>query len=455
MAISSLTDVNNWDHYQTQLNEYLLSIRSNPYVNELKEDFKKESVKMITKFLSSSYKDWLLDCIEKNHITYEWISSINKKFHNEVSMKSFCKYIESNINICEVVKLQKITSYALEDIYKSLNNITHKKFNPTKLKFVTTTGVAYLNKSIDFKEVYSKYKADDSPIDISEGLCKVRNSAKIKGIMITPEQEIEEAKTLSNYSNVVYKNDSIMKVVGCKTGNLAIKGYFKKKVVGDFYNCATLQVILDKNKCANVKMFNNGKLQLTGITHPDLGPKAVSIICKLINDIYNITDVNKAVSLETYHTVMINTCYDLRISIDRDITSSILSKQYGFVTVWEGDGYPGVRILYYYNTMTVDTPASGKCICKGKKCDGKGTGDGENQCRKISIALFQSGKVIIAGGCSQTEPIYTVYDHFNKIISEISHKIIKISTRSATKNSIGVDKSKITNIELYNKMLTM
>ena len=35
----------------------------------------------------------------------------------------------------------------------------------------------------------------------------------------------------------------------------------------------------------NAKLFNNGKLQLTGIPHPDLGTLAVKIICDLIKSI--------------------------------------------------------------------------------------------------------------------------------------------------------------------------
>ena len=32
-----------------------------------------------------------------------------------------------------------------------------------------------------------------------------------------------------------------------------------------------------------------------------------------------------------------------------------------------------------------------------KKCEGKGTGHGNGQCKKITIAAFQSGSIIITG----------------------------------------------------------
>jgi len=207
---------------------------------------------------------------------------------------------------------------------------------------------------------------------------------------------------------------------------------------------------------------------LTGIPHPDLGTLAVKIICDLIKSIPDndedgtkIVFDKKRVNIKQYNTVMINTCYDLGISIDRDITSSILNHRYNFNTVWEGDGYPGVRILYYYNTDTVGTSNEGRCICNsesGEICSGKGTGVGDNNCRKISIALFQSGKVIIAGGCQDTKPIYSVYELFNKVISEIVNEITKIDSTGVKKQvkkvkEIYIDKSTINNMNLYENVL--
>ena len=77
---------------------------------------------------------------------------------------------------------------------------------------------------------------------------------------------------------------------------------------------------------------------------------------------------------------------------------------------------------------------------------------------QISTALFQSGKVILAGGCQNTEPIYSVYNLFNKVIGEIAHEIKKIDNGISKKNNkkikeIFIDKSTISNPEIYNKVL--
>ena len=92
------------------------------------------------------------------------------------------------------------------------------------------------------------------------------------------------------------------------------------------------------------------------------------------------------------------------------------------------------------------------------KCAGKGTGIGKNQCRKISIAVFQSGKVIIAGGCQSTEPIYRVYNVFNNIIKTIAPEIRKIDDNKSAKKiskkpAIFIDKRLISNSDIYLNIL--
>ena len=450
MAVNSsgIIHKNNWDNYQNQINSYLSSIQTNPYLSELRQDFKLMNIEKIIKYFSDiKYKTWISKLLKSKTLdTNEIINRINSNFTNCEYMKQFCLYIEQNIKLYDEESFLK--SVSLEFLNSINTTITSNmpvcNFKPSELKFVTTTGLAIIDTSVDFVYLYNNF--------------------------IPPDNVVKSISSVD--SKPFYNKQVINKVVGCKTGNLPIKGYFKKEEVGDFYNCATLQIILGDRKCANAKLFNNGKLQLTGIPHPDLGNLAVQIICDLIKSIPDNKETGskivfdkKRVKIKSYKTVMINTCYDLGINIDRDITSNILNNRYNFNTVWEGDGYPGVRILYYYNTNTLGTNFEGRCNCKKENsndnsqiCNGKGNGDGINNCRKISIALFQSGKVIIAGGCQNTEPIYSVYNLFNKVIGEIAHEIKKIDNGISKKNNkkikeIFIDKSTISNPEIYNKVL--
>ena len=83
----------------------------------------------------------------------------------------------------------------------------------------------------------------------------------------------------------------------------------------------------------------------------------------------------------------------------------------------------------------------------------------KNIMSESSIAVFQSGKVIIAGGCKNAEPIYSVYKRFNEIISKIASEITKIdddkiqSKKKIKEKNIFIDKSKIQNLEFYKTLV--
>ena len=445
---NSIDNLNNWDNYQLQVNKYLKAIDDNPYVMELSQDFKNLSKDKVTKYLPLEWKQKFNKLVESGLIENSTINHINSLFNTDNLIKLFAKSVVKNLDIkkdSDIIKY--ITPSSLSSVKENINSLVPEvKFTPSELKFVTTTGLGMLETYIDYEFLYENF---------------------------IPPQNIVKS-TCPKDSSPIFNPEVINTIVGCKTGNEAIKGYFKKSDVGDFYNCATLQIVLGEKKCANAKLFNNGKIQLTGIPHPDLGTVAIKIICDLIKSIPDNKETNqkivfdkKHVKLKYYKTVMINTCYDLGISIDRDITSQILSERFKFSTVWEGDGYPGVRVLYYYNTDTLGTDNEGLCMCSAdgcenkdhEKCNGKGTGEGKFNCRKISIAVFQSGKVIIAGGCKNAEPIYSVYNQFNKIIGTIAHEITKIddeniqNKKKSKEKKIFIDKVKIQNMDLYKKLM--
>ena len=444
MSLNSTIDksqlFNNWDNYQNQIKRYLESVSDNPYVGELADDFKETTLKNITQYYTESYSNWITKLLVNNTININSIYRINSLFNNGILMKLFCNKCMEIVSENDTKKLLNfITLENLELVKNEINDSIPKTiFKPSELKFVTTTGLGILDGNVNFVKLYELFK---EPKDI--------------------------VKSISTLNSTTYFNDHVInKIIGCKTGKSPIKGYFKKTDVGDFYNCATLQVVLGENKCANVKLFNNGKLQLTGIPHPDLGQKTIKIICDLINSLNTKENnfclaKNTNIKLQSYKTVMINTCYDLGISIDRDVTSNILNKRYNFNTVWEGDGYPGVRVLYYYNENSIGTDQEGICNCNNNntnKCSGKGCGNGINECRKISIAIFQSGKVIIAGGCQETKPIFQVYKHFNSIISDIAFEIKKVDNNNLkqvkTKTPpIFIDKRLIKNYDKYKQIL--
>ena len=239
-----MNSTQNWRHYQDQLTKYLLLLSDNPYIGELREDFKTKKVnRFISSFNDNKAKEHIRTLISNGKIDDNTIDNINTNFSSLSSLKYFSQHISDNVldkhpeKLLNCFQIDSITNF--KKIHK--NEIPKLKFKPTDLKFVTTTAIAFLDTNVDFKELYERY---------------------------SPPKKI-----LKDEAEHIYCDEVVGKVVGCKTGSSPIKGLFKKDSIGDFYNCCSLNVVLGVTKEANIKIFNNGKLQMTGIPKPEIGEK--------------------------------------------------------------------------------------------------------------------------------------------------------------------------------------
>ena len=97
---------------------------------------------------------------------------------------------------------------------------------------------------------------------------------------------------------------------------------------------------------------------------------------------------------------MMNSDFDIKKNIDRDLLQDKIVDA-GYYSVYEPDWYPGVNIKYYFNTNNGN---SGICRCS-EICKGKGTGDGEGECKGVTIAAFEKGKILITGARKQEQLI--------------------------------------------------
>ena len=430
----------NWLQHQNLLEKYLDILESNPYISELKEDYDTLKIKRFLRNFNPQYTQWLVNLITVNTITGKFVNNINNVFDSSLLLNMFTDYMTTNYKSLEdLSRFFKNRNCDIDSIFRDLKKtLPEIAFNPTKLKYVTTTAIAWIVNSsegvnINFKEIYNKIAINDDVV------------------------LIEKAP--------IYKSKYVGTIVGCKTGGEKIKGHFKKKNLGDFYNCTTVNVLISQIKSVNVKIFNNGKLQMTGISKPVDGKRAVDYICNMINDLTD-NDINIITNKKkykvfrfSYKTVMINTCYELGVCINREVLYNILSNRYNLNTIYDADGYPGVRVEYYYNTLTTNTQFEGICKCTAK-CRGKGVGEGDNNCRKISIAIFQSGSTIIAGGCNSIDPINKTYEFINDIIKTVLCDIKKNDTdanrlKKERANIVFIDKDTIINNEYFTKILKL
>lgn len=203
---------------------------------------------------------------------------------------------------------------------------------------------------------------------------------------------------LLNLANALEINKNIMYI---EYGDKVSKGNNGKKISKSskprkyFYNQLTIHIFSETktNNRINVKIFNNGRIQMTGINNEYQGNETIQMICYEFNlkKTESIFDIKEDIqSIEELETVLINSDFDLGFPIDREsLHRSIIES--GYYSSYEPCNYPGVNIKYYRNPLRQNF---GICDCE-KKCTGKGL---NNTCKKITVAVFKSGKVIITGG---------------------------------------------------------
>ena len=184
----------------------------------------------------------------------------------------------------------------------------------------------------------------------------------------------------------------------------------KKKKKKMFHNQATLHVF-HENKLMNVKLFNNGKIQITGLKGETQAPKLITELLSYFKSLDLIEDI----TLVGYKIVLINSDFSMGYEIDREkLHRDIIHN--GLYSSYEPCIYPGVNIKYYVNENNID----GICNCCAI-CNGKGSGLTDGDCKKVTIAVFKSGKIIITGG-QNTDQIEESYHFIHNFIDSNKEK---------------------------------
>ena len=203
----------------------------------------------------------------------------------------------------------------------------------------------------------------------------------------------------------------------------------KKKDNENFYNSCSIIVKASLNiKCVNIKLFNNGKITLTGSKEEFDGYKSCVVLLeemKINQDIFLDTEIDiSKLKITNYKITMINSDFDTNFKIDLLKLLDVLNNyEKDLFTKFNPEKYRGLIIGFYWNTNK--KIQDGKCLCKSK-CNGKGIGTGDGECKKITISVFKSGSIIITGG-RLIKQIDDAYIKINSILKEYYYDIIKLS----------------------------
>ena len=329
-----------------------------------------------------------------------FIKMINNKEHKIPDPTYFIISTQSamcNINGTTNINLAKIVVHIAKNI---IENVVMKK-NPDYL----IRGIVVDNLIIRYDESYLK---------------KYKNPyIKYMGNVIDPNND-DECFFMANNIKILESN------------SLKKQGRQKKKKDNDnFYNSCSIIVKGDlKTKCVNIKLFNNGKITLTGAKAEFDGYKSTCVLLnemkkepEIFLDIEN-QDIIDNLKIDNYKITMINSDFNTKFKIDLLKLLSILNNnEKDLFTKFNPEKYRGLIIGYYWN---LNKPKQdGKCLCK-LKCNGKGNGNGDGQCKKITISVFKSGSVIITGG-RLVKQIEDAYSTINEIFKENYYEINKLS----------------------------
>ena len=81
--------------------------------------------------------------------------------------------------------------------------------------------------------------------------------------------------------------------------------------------------------------------------------------------------------------------------------------------------YQGVNTKYFYN-KTGTKP--GICTCS-KFCKGQGGGSGEGECKRITMSIFRTGRIIITGA-REMDQIQSAYEFLNGVFEAHSPEVL-------------------------------
>ena len=172
-------------------------------------------------------------------------------------------------------------------------------------------------------------------------------------------------------------------------------------------------------KEVNVKLFANGGIQMTGVTSEGFAREAIEWLLRTIHSLPEspFADPTSA-TIQRFSVQLINTDYSLNKFINQDALHKILINEYNLFSMLEKTIYQGVNTKFFYNTKNIE---SGICQCE-KFCKGQGSGQGEGECKRITMSIFRTGRIIITGA-REMKQIEAAYNFLNKVF-EKHHKNI-------------------------------
>jgi hypothetical protein len=345
---------------------------------------------------------------------------IDKEWENFIS----CGQGDESSDDEEVNEILKQTTE--EFISANLSaDFTSEAPKATNIYISTKTKIAYLNTTIDLKQIFWKVPVIPYAKPCN-GVIKKQmkfNSATQEELDFIQNKLVDETyfeeyviTHIDNPSGRIKFKDTRKISIGVSKKDLMSYRCKKKSA---FYNCF---VIILRMKVQNtfkefhVKVFNTGKLEIPGVQSEDV---FLLILNQVLETLQPYVESTLGYKENTNETVLINSNFNCGFFINREAFYDILKFKYNIQSIYDPCSYPGIQCKFYYNP---DVGLQNGCqISEENKHLYKNV-------KEVSFMIFRTGSVLIVGRCDENV-LMIIYDFLKIILNNeyknICQKIIK------------------------------
>jgi hypothetical protein len=274
-------------------------------------------------------------------------------------------------------------------------SITPLTFTPLRISTLVTTG--HLGTTINLSRLFEQLGPLLIPIGYpAEGFLKMEQDVKVIG------HSARDMLTKRRVSDKTFFNQSTLVI--------------RKLRGGDGPDAAELKEV-------NVKLFANGGFQMTGVTSEVFSRAVLDwMLAQFASLQQPISEV--PLTIAKFAIQLLNSDYKMSALLKRAELHKILCQKYRLSSTLETTIYQGVNTKYYYNEEAPNN--HGICRCP-RFCSGQGDGTKIGACKKITIAAFQTGSIIITGARNRKQ-LDEAYEFMNEVLQTHRESIAKLPT---------------------------
>ena len=360
--------------------------------------------------------------LKKKSIDEEWENFMSPK--NDLLSESSEDDDENN-DLDEITEfIQNNEKLISKNILFDYNSETPKS---SEIYISTKTKIAYLNSTIDLKDVF--WNISVIPYAMP------RNGVIKKQMKFNSVAQDELDFIKEKLKDETYYEENIITNINNPAGRIKFKdirkvsiGISKKDLMSyrckkksAFYNCFVLILRLkvdDIFKEYHVKIFNTGKMEIPGVQTEVTFQAVLSLVVEILQP-YVPTELKYKENSE--ETVLINSNFNCGFFVNREALNDILKYKYNIQSIYDPCSYPGIQCKFYYNPDLDNNNQNGSQISEENK-------ELYKNIKQVSFMIFRTGSVLIVGKCDENV-LMLIYEYLKTVLNNEFKNICQKNTK--------------------------